>query len=291
MEKTFNIFSEIVNGVGSKWTQEDICLSDFTDFAKDLSEGDDVVIDINSPGGSVTEGIAIANQIRELSKKGIHTTAKVEGICASIATVIMCACDNIVLNDTAFLMIHNCWSVVQGDAETLRKEADIMEKMNEAILSFYRSKFDLTDQELKDYMDAETWFSGAEAENFKLKCEVVKSEQEFKIAACVKKFDFKNTPQRIRDMENIDISAKAEEEKKEVSPEEEKQEEQAKAEEPDEEEKPTYDELLARIAELEKQLAECQPDKEEKKDLVTREECEKRVQGMQAKLQSQINDF
>ena len=202
MEKTFNIFSEIVNDEGCKWTREDVCLSDFTNFAKELNEGDEVTIDINSPGGSVTTGIAIANQIRELSKKGIHTTARVEGICASIATVIMCACDNIVLNDTAFLMIHNCWSVVQGDAETLRKEADIMEKMNEAILSFYRSKFDLTDQELKDYMDAETWFSGAEAENFKLKCEVVKSEEEFKIAACVKKFDFKNTPKRILEMEN-----------------------------------------------------------------------------------------
>ena len=215
MEKTFSIFSEIVNGEAGKWTNEDICLSDFTNLAKELNEGDEVTIDINSPGGSVTTGIAIANQIRELSKKGIHTTARVEGICASIATVIMCACDNIVLNDTAFLMIHNCWSVVQGDADTLRKEADVMEKMNEAILSFYRSKFDLTDQELKDYMDAETWFSGAEAENFKLKCEVVKSEQEFKIAACLKKFDFKITPQSIRDMENSDASAKAEEEKKE----------------------------------------------------------------------------
>ena len=50
-------------------------------------------------------------------------------------------------------MIHNCWSIVQGDANTLRKEADSMDVMNDAIISFYRSKFDLTPETLKSLMD------------------------------------------------------------------------------------------------------------------------------------------
>ena len=76
-------------------------------------------------------------------------TAFVEGVAASIASVIMCACDKIVMGESSLVMIHNCWSIVQGDSNKLRKEADTMDTINDAIISFYRSKFDLTDEQLK----------------------------------------------------------------------------------------------------------------------------------------------
>lgn len=172
MKLDFDIYDEIVDD--GMWGG--LSSQTFVNAIKDLKEGDELDLHFNSPGGSVVAGIAMANKVKELSKKGVKTTAIVEGICASIATVIMCACEKVKMNKSAFCMIHNCWAVVQGDAEELRKQADVMEKMNEAILSFYRSKFDLTDDELKAYMDEETWFSGSEAQNFKFNCEVIDDE-------------------------------------------------------------------------------------------------------------------
>lgn len=160
-------------------------------------------IAINSPGGSVYGGIAIANMIRQLSAKGYKTTAYVEGLAASIASVIMCACDKVVMGESSLVMIHNCWSVVQGDSNTLRKEADTMDVMNDAIISFYKSKFDLSAEVLKQMMDEETWFSGREAHDFMFKCEVMPDESGFNIAAKLKDIDlskFMHTPKALKEI-------------------------------------------------------------------------------------------
>lgn len=216
-------------------------------------------------------------------------------------------------------MCHLPWGVVVGNSKDLQKEISTLDQIKNSMVKIYKTKFDLTDEEIDQMLEAETWIDADNYKDYKLSCSIVSGGEPLKLAASIsdKHYsfvkNFKNTPQRIRDMENIDVSAKAEEEKKEEPVEEEpskeeKKEEQAKAdekpEEKPEEEKPTYEELVrtidildARIAELEKsnedlnkQLAECGGD-EEKKDLVTREECEKRVHGMQSKLQSQINDL
>ena len=60
MNKTFNIYSEIVDD-GGKWTEKDVCPSDFRQFADELSSGDEVTLNINSVGGSVLAGVSIAN--------------------------------------------------------------------------------------------------------------------------------------------------------------------------------------------------------------------------------------
>ena len=314
MNKNFNIYSEIVDD-GGKWIEADVCPTDFRQFTEGLSSGDEVTLNINSVGGSVLAGVSIANQIKALNAKGIHTIARVEGLCASIATVIMCACEKIVMDNTSMVMIHNCWTFAQGDSNELRKQADVMDMMNDVMMSFYKSKFGLTEEELKSYMDAETWFSGSEAKDFKLDCEVIESETEYKIAASLKRF--KNIPQRILNMKNKAEETLKEEiieevtekkEEQELSPEEEKKVEEVvkeitkdeTADQPEEEVKeeevkePTLDELKeeneslkARIAELEAALADCQKknevveeEKVEEEETITKAECEKRVSGM-----------
>ena len=214
MNKNFNIYSEIVDD-GCKWMEQDVSPTDFRAFAEGVESGDEVTVNINSCGGSVLGGVAIANQIKALNAKGVHTTARVEGLCASIATVIMCACERIVMDNTSFCMIHNCWTQVQGDSNELRKQADVMDKMNEVMMSFYKSKFDLTEEELKSLMDAETWFSGSEAKDFKLNCEVIEGQSEYKIAASISEKHFKNIPKRILEMKNKAENVSAEETLKE----------------------------------------------------------------------------
>ena len=190
----YNIFGAIVDSDSDKWSNDDLTLSDFCSYINGLNDGDQVTFVFNSPGGSVTAGVAIANKIRALKDRGIKPTAKDEGVCASISTCIACACDKIVISKGSFFMIHNCWSVVEGDCNTLRKEADLMEKMNEAILSFYRSKFNATDEQLKQWMNEETWISSDDVSDFGLICEIDDNEVEFKIAASINRYDFKHIP-------------------------------------------------------------------------------------------------
>lgn len=280
----------------------------------------------NSPGGSVTSGIAIANKIKALSNRGVKTTAKVEGVCASISTCIACACDKIVMGKGSFFMIHNCWSVVQGDCNTLRKEADLMEKMNEAILSFYRSKFNATDEQLKQWMDEETWISSEDVNDFGLICEVDDNEVEFKIAASINRYDFKHIPEVLNMEDKIEEAVKTGDEvieqlKDEVVVEAESipMEENAVEETAPVEAIPNEDdevlnkeEVLAKYAEYEKTIEQLKNENEslksqiaeyerkakanievedDAKELISKEECEKRVSGMQSKMQAKINDF
>lgn len=316
----YNIFGAIVDSDSDKWSNDDLTLSDFCSYINGLNDGDQVTFVFNSPGGSVTAGVAIANKIRALKDRGIKTTAKVEGVCASISTCIACACDKIVISKGSFFMIHNCWSVVEGDCNTLRKEADLMEKMNEAILSFYRSKFNATDEQLKQWMNEETWISSDDVSDFGLICEIDDNEVEFKIAASINRYDFKHIPRGLKKMEEKTIEEiektgdealetlkeevvikeePVEQVEKKVEEVEEPIEEPKKEE--DEDEVLNKDEVLEKLSECEKKIEELTKENEELKcklaemetpeeEKVTKKECEKRVSGMQASMQKQINE-
>lgn len=124
----------------------------FCEQIKDIAEGEPLKLEISSEGGSVTAGNVIVSKIRELSKTGHQTTAHVISLAASMASVIACACDNLVIDSNAFLMIHCVWSCVQGNAEQLRKEADTLDLFTKSLIAVYRSKFDKTDDEIMAYL-------------------------------------------------------------------------------------------------------------------------------------------
>lgn len=253
-------------------------------------------------------GIAIANMIRQLSASGHKTTAIVEGLAASIASVIMCACEKVVMSESSLVMIHNCWSVVEGDANELRKTAESMDVMNEAIISFYTSKFDLPRETLKELMDRETWFSGREAESFKFNCEVIKDEAGYRIAAKLKGFDltkFKNSPKglgmKIEEQtetqasvvtETENAEGKAEETVAEEAPVEEPKAEEPKAEEPKAEEPKVEEpetEMIPR-AEADKRVSGMQSTMAKKLDAL-RAEYEQKISGMTAEMDALKDNF
>lgn len=214
--KTFAIYGAVVDTDEQRGTFEDVTPTQLRAFTKDLADGEELRLQINSPGGSVYGGLAIANMLRQLSAQGHRTTAVVEGVAASIASVIMCACDRVVMSESSLCMIHNCWTTAEGDSNALRKQADTMDVMNDAIVSFYKSKFDLPVETLKKMMDEETWFSGREAAEFKFDCEVTPDEGAFDIAARIKAVDvsrFANAPKALKEI----IMEKAEETKAETA--------------------------------------------------------------------------
>lgn len=193
--KTFKLDAEIaqktenVNFLGFKFRT--IGPDSLEAFLKECAVGEKVKIEINSPGGSVIAGLAMANMVKN-SKA--HVIAHVVGIAASMASVVACACDEIQMEEAAFLMIHNPWSEAEGDAEDMRHAADVLESMEEAMRAFYRGKFpQMTDAELDQLMAEETWMTGADCKARGMVCELVPSD--VRAAACVTRRHFKHMPE------------------------------------------------------------------------------------------------
>ena len=117
-------------------------------------------VHINSPGGDVFEGRAIMAALSAFKGK---TVARIDSLCASAATSIALACDEVVMADGAFFMIHNASGMAWGDKQTLRDTADVLEKVEGAIVSDYVQKTGKDQAEIRALMGAETWFTANEA--------------------------------------------------------------------------------------------------------------------------------
>lgn len=123
-------------------------------------DGADVVVNINSPGGDVFEGLAIYNLLREY--KG-HVTVRVLGVAASAASFIAMAADEIQIARAGFFMIHNAWTGLWGNRNDLRETADFLEQIDDTIADIYHVKSGLSMDELKADMDKERWINGCDA--------------------------------------------------------------------------------------------------------------------------------
>lgn len=115
---------------------------------------------INSPGGDIFESRAI---MAELSRFAGKKVAHIDSLCASAATSIATACDEIVMSDGAFFMIHNASGLAWGDKNALRETADLLEKIEGAIVNDYVQKTGKDAAEIVAMMNAETWFDAKEA--------------------------------------------------------------------------------------------------------------------------------
>lgn len=151
------------------------------DFKKDLDEcSGPLDVHINSGGGEVFAGQAIYNMLKRYD--GGDVTVYIDGLAASIASVIAMAGDRIVMPENAMLMIHNAWTYAAGNRDYMRKIADELEKLDGVIRDVYVSRTGGEAQTFADLMAAETWFTAQEAKEAGLVDEV---EENKKIAACI----------------------------------------------------------------------------------------------------------
>ena len=128
--------------------------------ALQAAAGQPVVLHINSPGGDVFEGRAMAAAIAAYSGP---VEACVDGVCASAATYLALAAGTVRMVDGALFMVHNSWTMAYGDKTALRQTADLIEKIDGTIAADYMRKTKASAEQVKTWMDAETWFTGAEA--------------------------------------------------------------------------------------------------------------------------------
>lgn len=120
-------------------------------------------VNINSYGGEVAEGIAIYNALRRFNGRVV---TRCDGMACSIASVIFMAGEERIMYASSMLMIHNASSMCWGTAQDMRKAADDVDKITTMSKAAYMERVGISEKELSDLMDAETWISPSEALNW-----------------------------------------------------------------------------------------------------------------------------
>ncbi|MEQ2944261.1 head maturation protease, ClpP-related [Anaerostipes hadrus] len=156
----------------SEWYEDDMAPGDVKEFLDQLDGTENINIHINSGGGSVFGGIAIYNMLR---RNNAHKTVYVDGLAASIASVIMMAGDEIVMPKNATVMIHKpsaSYFFTTKNADDLRKDAESLDTCQEAIMQTYMTKAKVDKEKIEQKVNDETWLTGEEAaELFDIKVE------------------------------------------------------------------------------------------------------------------------
>lgn len=119
-----------------------------------------VHLHINSPGGDVFEARAMSSAIVAHPGKVI---GHIDGLCASAATDLALACNEVRITSSGLFMIHNSWTMAYGNKTELRSTADLLDKIDGTIASNYVAKTGKTLDQVKAWMDDETWFTAEEA--------------------------------------------------------------------------------------------------------------------------------
>lgn len=186
----------IYSDIGYDWWEDKSTAQLFAEELKNLGDISSIDLHINSNGGDVFDGQAIHSLIK--NHKGF-VTAYIDGLAASIATVIAMGADKVIMPKNAMMMIHNAWTGLYGNANDLRKMADDLDHINDTIVNTYLAKVkDKTDEAtIRDLMNKESWLNAEECLSLGL-CDEV--SEPVKMAACLTKeqaHKFKNAPKEL----------------------------------------------------------------------------------------------
>lgn len=187
-EKTADIW--LYQDIGEGWFGG-LSAKDFADEVKKIGMVDVINVFINSPGGDVFDGVAMFNILKRNKAKIV---VEIDGLAASIASVIAMAGNEIRMAENAMMMIHNPWGMVVGDATDMRKAADEMDKVRDsAIITAYVNQSGMDEKDIIELMDAETWMSAEEAQEYGLIDEIT-AEKKMAAHFDMTKYKFKNMP-------------------------------------------------------------------------------------------------
>lgn len=152
----------------------EVLASDIKKEFKSFKPNDEVDIEINSPGGSVFEGIEISNAIKNHKGK---TNVVITGIAASMGSYIAMSGDTIKAHDDATFMIHNASTIEMGDHREMRKTANVLESLTNILSKSYTKQTGQSNSEIRGLMDSETWMFGDEILNAGFVDEIIQTEK------------------------------------------------------------------------------------------------------------------
>lgn len=178
------VYSEIVS---DKWWDDEVSTGDFDKALKEAKKNGakNLNIRINSPGGEVYAAVAMRSMVINAGFEKVRVM--VEGLCASAATLFATIPGaHVVIAEGSEFMIHNPMTITWGNAQEIEKTVDHLRKMEDQFHGMYAAKTGQTEDQIKEWMDATTWFTAKEAVDNGFCDELLASE---KIAACVSKRD------------------------------------------------------------------------------------------------------
>ena len=170
-------------------------------FAQDLKScGNNlkqINLHIHSPGGDVFDGIAIYNLLKN---HPANVTVYIDGLAASMASVIAMAGNEVIMPENAMMMIHKPWGIQGGDAEDMRKYADLLDKVENTLIPAYANKTGKTPEELAEMLSAETWLNGKECVEQGFADKLAEPLVAMASIKSRKLEDFENMPKAMKDM-------------------------------------------------------------------------------------------
>ena len=188
------------------WWGDEVTPKQFKEDLDALGEIETLNVFINSPGGDVFAGQAIYSMLK---RHKATVVVYVDGLAASIASLVAMAGDKVIMPANAMLMIHNPWTWCWGNANDFRKLAEDLDKIRDSMIVAYESRSALTTEEIKELLDAETWLTAKDCLEYGFADGIEEAKE---VAACVdKKYlgRYKNAPKEL--LEPPDEEARARE--------------------------------------------------------------------------------
>lgn len=187
--------------IGQDFFGYGIGAQDVADQIKQAGQFSSISLRINSPGGDVFEGAAIYNLI---ASQKVPVTVTIDGLAASAASYIAMVGNKVSMGQGAMIMIHNPWTLAIGDADDLRAQASVLDKVRDSMLSGYMRRYKGTQDELISALNAETWMTAEDAMQNGFCDEVITidPETDAKAKAFFAQFDlslFKNAPDSLKE--------------------------------------------------------------------------------------------
>lgn len=163
----------LYGSIGSDEYWDDISDKAFKQDIENLGDVENIILHINSPGGSVFSAVAIANTLKNHKAK---ITANIDGLAASAATIITSACDTVKMPKNALFMIHNPITFAYGNNQEMQKTVEMLDKVKNSIIETYLSKTKADKKTLSELMDNETWMDAETAKEYGFIDEIVDEE-------------------------------------------------------------------------------------------------------------------
>lgn len=155
-----------------------VTAKEFIDAFRAIPENAQITLSVHSPGGEVFDALAIYNVLKAASHR---ITARIEGLAASAASLIVMAAGKIVMPQNSYMMIHNPVTIAWGEVSDLREAADLLERFENTLVNIYVQRTGVDESEVRSMLAEETWMDGSEAVSKGFASELA---EPIKMAAC-----------------------------------------------------------------------------------------------------------
>jgi len=182
--------------IGKTWDGEGVQAKNFSAELKSHGEIAQINLRINSPGGNVFDGLTIHNILKNHKA---NVTVYIDGLAASIASVIAMSGNKIIMPSNTMMMIHDPSGLVQGTSEDMRSYADVLDKVKKAVVEAYKARSGLNEDRINKLMTDETWLLASEAKELGFADEII---DEVKMVAQYDLTRYSRTPPSFESIKN-----------------------------------------------------------------------------------------